>query len=176
MRYLVLSTSLSPTSRSRVLSRAAAAELRAIGDEVVELDLAELDPPLCGGPGSWEHPATAALQSAIESADGVVLATGIYNYSASAAAKTAVELGGSAWTGKVVSLLCAAGGQSSYMSGMSLLNALMLDFRCLVVPRFVYATGDSFDREDVVDMDVRRRLEELAHEQHRLTSALCSVA
>jgi hypothetical protein len=41
-------------------------------------------------------------------------------------------------------IICAAGGGSSYMSVMGLANSLMLDFRCLIIPRFVYAKGDDF--------------------------------
>ena len=33
---------------------------------------------------------------------------------------------------------------SSYMSVMAYANSLMLDFRCVIIPRFVYATGSAF--------------------------------
>ncbi len=55
-----------------------------------------------------------------------------------------IELAGSAWEDKIVGFLCAAGGMSSYMSVMAYANSLMLDFRCVIIPRFVYATGDIF--------------------------------
>jgi NAD(P)H-dependent FMN reductase len=73
----------------------------------------------------------------VNSARAVIIATGIYNYDANAAVKNLVELTGDAWENKVVGFLCAAGGMSSYMSIMSLANSLMLDFRSIIVPRFV---------------------------------------
>ena len=48
------------------------------------------------------------------------------------------------------------------MSVMGLANSLMLDFRCLVIPRFVYTTGKSFEQGKLVDPQLEERLEELA--------------
>ena len=75
------------------------------------------------------------------------MAAPVYNYDVSASAKNMIELTGSAWEDKIVGFLCAAGGMSSYMSVMAYANSLMLDFRCVVIPRFVFATGDAFDDE-----------------------------
>jgi NAD(P)H-dependent FMN reductase len=74
----------------------------------------------------------------------IIVATPIYNYDANAAVKNLLELTGSSWEDKTVGFLCAAGGGSSYMSIMGLANSLMLDFRCLIIPRFVYAHGRDF--------------------------------
>jgi len=93
-----------------------------------------------------------------------MLATPVYNYDVSAAAKNMVELTGSAWEDKVVGFLCAAGGMGSYMSVMSFANSLMLDFRCLIIPRFVYATGDSFTGDKVTDTKVAKRIGHVAAE------------
>ena len=87
----------------------------------------------------------------------ILLATPIYNYDVSAAAKNMVELTGSAWRDKTVGFICAAGGTSSYMSVMGLANSLMLDFRCIILPRFVYATDTS---HSPMDACVIRRVED----------------
>ena len=91
------------------------------------------------------HPSAKKLSTAVEEADGVIVAAPVYNYDVSASAKNMIELTGSAWEDKIVGFLCAAGGMSSYMSVMAYANSLMLDFRCVVIPRFVFATGDAFD-------------------------------
>ena len=57
--------------------------------------------------------------------------------------------------------ICAAGGKGSYMSPMSFMNSLMLDFRCIIIPRFVYADGDSFDENNNPDSQLKERIEEL---------------
>ena len=71
-----------------------------------------------------------------------------------------------------VGFLCAAGGKGSYMSIMSLANSLMLDFRCLVLPRFVYSVGEDFGEGEVTDPKVKERVMELAKELDRICVAL----
>ena len=43
------------------------------------------------------------------------------------------------------------------MSILGLANGLMLDFRCLIVPRFVYATGDDFANDRQPDMTIEQK-------------------
>src|ERR1043166_5008958 len=98
--------------------------------------------------------------------------TPVYYYDVAAAAKNLFELTGSAWEVKVVGVLCAGGGMSSYMSVMAFANSLMLDFRCVIIPRFVYATGRAFEGDDLKDKEVGERIEELADELMKFTKAL----
>ena len=98
----------------------------------------------------------------------------IYNFDVNAAAKNLIELTGSSWSGKVVGFACAAGGKSSYMSVMGVANSLMLDFRAHIIPRFVYATGESFGEASVTDPDLQLRLKEFSDEMIRVTRALCA--
>jgi FMN reductase len=83
-----------------------------------------------------------------------------------------IELTGSSWEEKVVGFLCAAGGNSSYMAVMAYANSLMLDFRTVIIPRFVYATGDAFKGDEIVDKKVVSRIEQAADELVRFTQAL----
>ena len=72
----------------------------------------------------------------------------------------------------MVGFLCAAGGRGSYMSIMGLVNSLMLDFRCLIIPRFVYSTGEAFKEGKIVDPGVESRVIELTKELVRFCLAL----
>ena len=116
--------------------------------------------------------ASEELREKIQNAKGILFAVPIYNYDVNAAAKNLIELTGDAWTNKVVGFLCAAGGKGSYMSVMSLANSLMLDFRCLIIPRFVYSTGEDFEEGEITDPNVRDRVSELAKELDRICMAL----
>ncbi len=111
-------------------------------------------------------------RTAIAAADGIIVAAPVYNYDVSASAKNMIELTGGAWEDKIVGFLCAAGGMSSYMSVMAYANSLMLDFRCVVIPRFVFATAEAFDDETVTDPKIATRIEQVAAELVRFTSAL----
>jgi FMN reductase len=88
------------------------------------------------------------------------------------AAKNFLELTGQAWEGKVVGFICAAGGHGSYMSVMPFANSLMLDYRCHIVPRFVYAAPAHIDESTFGDEALNRRIEELAAETQHVTDAL----
>ena len=69
-------------------------------------------------------------------------------------------------------MMLAAGGQGSYMSAMGLANSLMLDFRCLIVPRFIYATGESFEGEQLADESIQERVQILVEDTLRLVNGL----
>jgi FMN reductase len=135
--------------------------LKANGADAEFVDLREVEMPLCSGVEA-ESVTLDQLREKIRGASAVILAAPIYNYDVNAAAKNLVEMTGAAWRGKVVGFLCAAGGHSSYMSLMGFANSLMLDFRCWIVPRFVYAAGKEGDIETPLPAELRKRLEQLA--------------
>jgi NAD(P)H-dependent FMN reductase len=169
--FLVISCSLNPDSKSRNLCREAYEHIKKT-QSVELIDLRDLPLPMCDGAAAYGDPAVAPLAEKIRSAKCVLLGIPVYNYAASASAKNLIELTGRAWTDKVVGFLCAAGGRMSYMSVMNLANSLMLDFRSLIIPRFVYAAKDSFDEKGQQDAEVQKRIEELVQTATRLTDAL----
>ena len=171
-KYLVISTSGNPDSNSRRMGRIALEHLQKATVTCSWLDISELALPLCDADTCYAQPAARNLNASIQAADAILVATPVYNYDVSAAAKNMVELTGSSWENKIVGFLCAAGGMSSYMSVMSFANSLMLDFRCVIVPRFVYATGDAFDGDELKDKKVGQRITELAEEVMRFGQAL----
>ncbi|MBA2433545.1 MAG: NAD(P)H-dependent oxidoreductase [Chthoniobacterales bacterium] len=171
-KYLVVSSSGNPASRSRKMGRIAFRHLQERKVDCSWLDLAELDLPLCDADACYMHPAAKKLSTAIAAADGIIVSAPVYNYDVSASAKNMIELTGSVWQDKIVGFLCAAGGMSSYMSVMAYANSLMLDFRCVVIPRFVFATAEAFDDETVTDAKIAKRIEQVAAELIRFTSAL----
>lgn len=175
MKVLIFACSLNPASRSAVLAEAAERALAADGCSTEVVDLREVELPLCDGGSAYAAPAVGDLSGKIAEADAVLLAVPIYNYDANAAAKNLIELTGRAWTGKVVGFLCAAGGRGSFMSVMPLANSLMLDFRCLILPRFVYATGDDFEEGadgETLAGPIGERVGELAGQVRRVAGAL----
>ncbi|HWA86906.1 MAG TPA: NAD(P)H-dependent oxidoreductase [Opitutus sp.] len=172
MNILVVSGSLNSDSNSRLLAREAERALAAGGHNAIFLDLRELPLPLCDGENAYEHENVLRADKLIHEADGIIVATPIYNYDANAAVKNLVELTGDAWENKVVGFLCASGGASSFMSIMSLANSLMLDFRCVVVPRFVYATGAAFSGDKIVDSKITARVDECARATAHLAAAM----
>ena len=172
MKMLVISCSLNPGSRSRLLAEEITQCLGADGVEVDSMDLRKTQMPLCDGTGTNLGETVTGLHDRIEASSGIVMCVPIYNFDVNAAAKNLIELTGSSWSGKVVGFACAAGGKSSYMSVMGIANSLMLDFRAHILPRFVYATGESFSEDTVNDPKLKTRLQEFSGEMLRVTRAL----
>ena len=171
-KYLVVSTSCNPESNSRLMGQTAMAHLEKRQVEAQWLDLRDLELPLCDADKCYANAGAKKLNKAIHGADGILVAAPVYNYDVAASAKNMIELTGSAWEDKIVGFLCAAGGENSYMSVMAYANSLMLDFRSVIIPRFVYATGASFDNDNIKDEKLIRRIEQVADELIRFTKAL----
>ncbi|MEO6053996.1 MAG: NADPH-dependent FMN reductase [Chthoniobacterales bacterium] len=172
MSLLVISSSLNPNSRSRIMAKEACEFAKPLEHQLEILDLKHLGLPPCDGGPSYSHENTVRAATMVSRADAILLSTPIYNYSLNAAAKNLIELTGQHWKNKVVGFLCAAGGDSSYMSIMGIAGSLMLDFRCIIIPRFVYASGAAFADGALVDEELRSRIHELVQETLRISRAL----
>ena len=171
-KYLVVSTSGNPDSNSRRMGRVAFAHLQKRKVDCAWMDISEMDLPMCDADKCYLNQSAQKLNKGVETADGILIAAPVYNYDLAAAAKNMIELTGSSWEEKVVGFLCAAGGNSSYMAVMAYANSLMLDFRTVIIPRFVYATSDAFKGDQIVDKEVVTRIEQAGDELVRFTEAL----
>ena len=173
-KHLVISTSGNPASNSRRMGRVAFAHLQKKKADCDWVDIREMDLPLCDADKCYGMPGSKKLSATIERAQGILIAAPVYNYDVAAATKNMIELTGNAWQDKIVGFVCAAGGHASYMSVMAYANSLMLDFRCVIIPRFAFATSDSFDGERITDKKITQRIEQVADELVRFTKALRS--
>jgi FMN reductase len=173
---LVVSASLSPSSRSYGLAQAALEAAGRAGADASLLDLRKWELPVCDGDQSYSHPAVEKISPLIQDAAAILLAAPVYNYDLNASAKNLVELTGNAWSGKPVGLLCSAGGKSSYMAPIGLANSLMLDFRCWIVPRFVYATRAEFNEDLTPSPQIVERIEQLARTAIDMARALARIS
>ena len=141
-------------------------------DDVEFFDLQENPLPMCDGDECYDLPEVLAFREKVENAEGIVMAIPVYNFNVSSGAKNVVELGGRMLYDKTFGFICAAGAKSSYMSVMSLANSLMIDFRCYIIPKFVYATKHDFDNGKITNSDIEDRIEELGNELVRVSKAL----
>ena len=49
---------------------------------------------------------------------------------------------------------------------------MMLDFRCYIIPKFVFATKNDFEEDKIVNSDIKNRIKELGSELIRASKAL----
>jgi FMN reductase len=141
-------------------------------DNVEFFDLQDSPLPMCDGDKCYDLPDVLEFREKIKNAEGIIIATPIYNFNVSSGTKNVVELGGRMLYDKIFGFMCAAGGRNGYMSVMSLANSLMLDFRCYIIPKFVYATKKDFDDKKISNSDIKERIEELGAELVRISKAL----
>ena len=141
-------------------------------DDVESFDLQENPLPMCDGDECYDLPEVLAFREKVENAEGIIMAIPVYNFNVSSGAKNVVELGGRMLYDKTFGFICAAGAKSSYMSVMSLANSLMIDFRCYIIPKFVYATKHDFEDSKITNSDIKERIEELGKELVRVSKAL----
>ena len=170
--YLVISSSLRSSSRSRILAECLREYYERQQVSCAFLDLRAVNLPLCDGDSAYGHPDVAKCAKLITDARVIIAATPVYNYDACDSLKNLIELTGDSWEDKVVGFVCAAGGASSYMSLMSLANSLMLDFRCLIIPRFVYATRNDFSDDKVPSDEIKGRVARLAQASLAIKNAV----
>lgn len=126
------------------------------------VDMREYPLPFCNGHSGYDHPHVVALKNEIEKAHTVLVASPVYNFDLNAVAKNLLEMTGRSWTGKRVGFLIAAGGSRSYMAAMGFANSLQLDFRCSIIPRYVYTDGDGISGGEITGTDLLERIKELA--------------
>ena len=168
--HLIISCSLNENSRSRIMARHA---LELYGENSKFIDLSKITLPFCDGNQCYNDPNVIELKNIIEKSESILVASPIYNYDLNSVSKNLIELTGRIWTDKVVGFICAAGGERSYMSPMSFANSLMLDFRCIIIPRFVYANSTSFNEVNEPDKVLKSRIKELVNASKALSRISC---
>ena len=157
-QFTIIATSLNESSKSQELARIVHEKLG--GDSLAFFDMRELNPPFAGSNAGWEYDGLLPLKEAVEQSTHVIFAVPVYCYDVNAVAKNIIELTGRSFTNKVIGFICSAGGTSSYMSVMGFANHLMLDFRSVITPRFVYVDPSGWN-EDQLNDDIRARLDML---------------
>lgn len=161
-KVLIIGMSLDPESKSQLLAREAMKLAKDLNLEPELLDLRELTLPFAGEEGSFDDTKVEELKQNVSSFRKFIFCVPIYNYDVSASAKNFIELVGDSWLeNATVGFICAASGQSSYMSVMSFANSLMLDFRCWIVPRFVYAVKKDWEGNVLKEPKVAQRIQGL---------------
>ncbi|EDM27299.1 hypothetical protein LNTAR_21335 [Lentisphaera araneosa HTCC2155] len=148
-KAVIIGTSLNVDSRSQELAQIFEEKLTNKKVDVCRFDMREFNLPFAGASGSWDSEETKKIHEEVVSASHIVFSVPIYCYDVNAVAKNIIELIGHSFTDKVIGFICSAGGSSSYMSVMGFANHLMLDFRSVIVPRFVYAEDKDWSEGQV---------------------------
>ena len=172
MSFLIVATALRPGNKTALVAQALGAACAAQGIEAELLDLSASPLPLCDGSVCFQNPCVLAATAQVRSAAAVILCFPVYNHQANAAAKNFVEVTNDGWKGKVVGLVASGGTDRSYLAPLSLANSLMVDHRCVIVPRFVFVTPANFAADGTLaaDGETACRLADLSRDVAHLSS------
>lgn len=169
MNTLILSSSLAGNSRSYLLCKAVEQELIAKGDSITFVDARTipLKPVHKGLTSEMEH-----LAKQVEAADNIIIGMGVHCYSVNDALKIILDACFGKATGKFFGILCAAGGERSYLSTMHLTQICMNEWRMMQLPRIVYATGKDFTEDTISSSEVLERIKLFSEEFHTIGNKL----
>ena len=165
---LIISGSLSSNSKSRKMGLYAEKYFSSLFVNVEFINLSDYDIPLCDGDSCYDNIVVKKLNQKINQADTIIICGPVYNFDLNSILRNLIEVTSKAWVGKIVGFICAAGGKNSYMAPVSMMNSLMLHNRCLIIPRFVYASSEDFLNDNSFNDDIKERLEQLVNEAIKL--------
>ena len=169
MNTLILSSSLAANSRSYLLCKAVEKELIAKEDNITFVDARNIPmQPVHRG----LSPEMETLAKQVEQADNIIIGMGVHCYSVNDALKILLDACFGKATGKFFGILCAAGGERSYLSTMQLTQICMNEWRMMQLPRIVYATGKDFEKDNITSTEVLERIVIFSEEFHSIGNKL----
>lgn len=165
MNTLILSGSVSGKSRSFLLCKAVEKQLIAKGDAITFVDARKI-------PMNPVHREITdeiqQLAEQVKQADNIIIGMGVHCYSVNDALKVLLDACFSGATGKFFGILCAAGGERSYLSTMHLTQICMNEWRMMQLPRIVYATKKDFTEDLITSAEVLERIKLFSEEFHAI--------
>jgi NAD(P)H-dependent FMN reductase len=169
VKTTILATSLREDSKSQMLALMFTELMHANNHEAILYDFRNILLPFSGPKESWNAPIINELNSSISSSTHIVFAVPIYCYDVNSVAKNIIELLGQVFKNKVISFICSAGGANSYMSVISFANHMMLDFRSIIVPRFLYVEPSDWVSENNISSEIKTRMDLLLHDMNSIS-------
>jgi NAD(P)H-dependent FMN reductase len=165
MKTLILSSSLSKRSRSFILCNEVSKNLTKKGANCTIVDARDI-------PMRPTHRELTAemktLAEQIKETNNIIIGMGVHCYSVNDALKILLDTCFSAATGKFYGILCAAGGERSYLSTMHLTQICMNEWRMMQFPRIVYATEKDFKEDIISSTEVLERIDLFSEEFHAI--------
>tara|TARA_Y100001968_G_C19365023_1_gene722026 strand:- start:10 stop:534 length:525 start_codon:yes stop_codon:yes gene_type:complete len=173
MKTLIFSTTHYKNSKPDAIASYLNTQLKNLNINCSYIHIGDLNLPMCDGYDCYKNKTVITIQKQVNEANSFIICSPIYNYDLNAIAKNLIELCGQGFKDKVVGLAVTAGGQNSYMAPLSFINSLLIDYRCIIVPRYVYVTSEAFDENNsITDTSIQTRLNELTQSLVNITKKL----
>ena len=99
------------------------------------------------------------LSKKVANVDNIIFGMGVHCYSVNDGLKIILDGCFGKSEGKFFGIICAAGGERSYLSTMHLTQICMNEWRMIQLPRIVFATGKDFTDDRITNKEVLERLD-----------------
>ena len=169
MNTLILSSSLADNSRSFLLCKTVEEQLLVRNNNITLVDARNI-PMLPVHKELTTEMRTLSEQ--VKQADNIIIGMGVHCYSVNDALKILLDTCFSAAAGKFYGILCAAGGERSYLSTMHLTQICMNEWRMMQLPRIVFATGKDFKEDVISSTELLERIKLFSEEFHTIGNKL----
>ena len=146
MRTLIISSSLSENSKSFILCNEVNKKLKHLGVKSEIIDAREI--PLF----PYHIPKSKHMNNLTEkisSADNLIIAMGVHNYSINDSLKIILDTCFKNVEGKFFGIICASGGEKSYLSTMHLSQICMNEWKMIQLPRIIYGARKDFENNQI---------------------------
>ena len=161
MKTVIISSSLSKTSKSFILCNEVNQKLKDLGfrSEVIDARSISLNAYHLTQSKELDD-----LSNKISKADNLIIAMGVHNFSINDSLKIILDTCFKNVEGKFFGILCAAGGEKSYLSTMHLTQICMNEWRMIQLPRIIYATKRDFENNKLTSKNIKERIDVFCHE------------
>ena len=161
MKTLIISSSLSKNSRSFILCNEVSKILSTKKVTPTIIDARDMNIlPM----HNTLNAKMKMLSKQINNTDNIIIGMGVHCYSINDSLKVLLDTCFSDAIGKFYGILCAAGGEKSYLSTMHLTQICMNEWRMIQLPRIVYATGKDFKNNTILSTDLLNRINTFSDE------------
>ena len=171
MNTLIISSSLSSNSKSYILCKKIEVELKNKNVNCQFLDMRKINlQPY----HLINNKAIDLVSSAIKKNDNIIIGMGVHNFSVSDNLKIILDTCFSEATGKFFGIVCAAGGEKSYLSTMHLTQICMNQWKMIQLPQIVYATSNDFKNEIIISSELKKIIRQFAAQFFSIGNKLIS--
>ncbi len=168
MRTLILSSSLSVESKSYLLCR----KTYKILTEKVDCKLFDARSISLRAFHNEATEGMKKLKQEIKNSDNIIIGMGVHCYSINDSLKIILDNCFEEAEGKFFGILCAAGGEKSYLATQHLSQICMNEWRMIQLPRIVYATTKDFKKDKINSIETENRIKLFAEEFYRIGGKL----
>ena len=169
MNTLILSSSLSKVSKSFLLCKAVEKKLLSNGVNCKLIDARKISTQAFHMRKTKEM---KILTELIKETDNIIIGMGVHCYSINDNLKILLDNCFEFAINKFFGILCAAGGEKSYLSTMHLTQICMNEWRMIQLPRIVYASSKDFNGEIIKSHELLQRIEDFSNEFYDIGSKL----